>query len=183
MTKPREAKRSSDEAVKARTGKVWAAWFSILDKAGAKKWSHKEIWTFLSEKQDVTGWWAQMVAVGYEHERGLRQKFQNCAGDFSANSSRTFVAGLDKIYKAWTDAKLRAKWLPGAKIEITTATPGKSLRAKWDDTRLSVYFYGGANGKTRIAVDHMKLAGSKESLKMKSYWAAALDRLQKNLEG
>jgi len=162
MTKPREAKRSSDESAKAKTGKVWAEWFKILDKAGAKKWSHKEIWTFLSGKHGVTGWWAQMVAVGYEHERGLRQKFQNCAGDFSANSSRTFVVGLGKIYKAWTDDRLRAKWLPGAKIEITTATPGKSLRAKWDGhTRLSVYFYASPGGKTRIAVDHMKLASSK----------------------
>jgi hypothetical protein len=74
------------------------------------------------------------------------------------------------MYKAWTDEKLRRRWLPGASMEITTATPGKSLRAKWDgNTRLGVYFNGKPGGKTQIAVDHMKLASSKDSLKMKSY--------------
>ena len=51
--KPRETKRSSDEAVKAKTGKVWAEWFKILDKAGAKKWPHKEIAMYLYEKKKV----------------------------------------------------------------------------------------------------------------------------------
>jgi len=68
-------------------------------------------------------------------------------------------------------------------MEIMTATPNKSIRAKWDDTRrLSVNFYGKGAGKSQIAVDHMKLANSKECAKMKSYWFAALNRLQKNLE-
>lgn len=183
MNKPRVTKRSSDEAVKAKTGKVWAEWFKILDKAGASKWPHTEIASYLRDKHKITGWWCQMVAVGFEHERGIRKKFQNCAGDFSANSSRTFGIPVAKIYRAWTDEKLRRRWLPGAKIEITTATPGKSLRAKWDETtRLSVYFYGSGAEKSRIAVDHMKLASSKESLKMKSYWFTALDRLQNMLE-
>jgi len=64
-------------------------------------------------------------------------------------------------------------------MEITTATPGKSLRAKWNgDTRLSVNFYGRGAQKAQVTVDHMKLAGSKDSAKMKSYWFAALNRLE-----
>ena len=57
MKKPREQKRSSDEAVKAKSGKTWAEWFKILDKAGAKKWQHKEIARFLYEKKRVSPWW------------------------------------------------------------------------------------------------------------------------------
>ncbi len=183
MKKPRETKRSSDEVVKAKTGKVWAEWFKILDKAGAKKWPHKEIANFLKEKQRVQSWWCQMVAVGYEHERGLRQKFQKCDGEFSAGGSRTMVVPLAKAYAAWTDEKLRQQWLPGAKLEITTATPGKYVRGKWDeDTRLSVGFYSRGSDKTQVAVDHSKLANSKECAKMKSYWFAALNRLQGILE-
>jgi hypothetical protein len=182
MKKPREAKRMSDESVKERTGKVWAEWFKILDRAGAKKWPHKEIAMYLHKEKKVGEWWCQMVAVGYEHERGLREKFQNCAGEFSANASRTLAAPLTRIFNSWTDEKLRGRWLPGAKMVITSATPGKSLRAKWDMTgRLSVYFYSKGAGKTQLAVDHMKLASSKESLKMKSYWSNALDRLEKML--
>jgi len=183
VQKPRETKRSSDEAVKAKTGRVWAEWFKILDKAGAKKMAHKEIAAYLHEKQKVQSWWCQMVAVGYEHERGLRQKFQKCDGEFSAGGSRTIVVPLAKAYAAWTDEKLRQQWLPGAKLEITTATPGKYVRGKWDeDTRLSVGFYSRGSDKTQVAVDHSKLANSKECAKMKSYWFAALNRLQGILE-
>ena len=181
--KPKEAKRSSDEAVKAKTGKVWAEWFKILDKAGAKKWPHKEIAAYLYDQQKVPGWWCQMVAVGYEHERGLREKFQGCDGNFAANCSRTIVAPVAKLFEAWTDEEVRGRWLPGADIEITTATKGKSLRAKWDgDTRLSVYFYPSGSEKGRVVVDHMKLASSKQSAQMKTYWSEALSRLDSTLK-
>lgn len=182
MKKPRETKRSSDEAVKAKTGKVWAEWFRILDKAGAKKWAHKEIAAYLHEKQKVSAWWSQMVSVGYEHERGLRQKFQKCDGEFSSGGSRTMTVPLAKAYAAWTDEKLRKHWLPDGKLEITTATPGKYVRGKWGTSRLSVGFIGKGAAKTQVAVDHGKLASSRESAKMKAYWFAALDRLQDILE-
>lgn len=180
--KPKETKRSSDEVVKAKTGKVWAEWFQILDRAGAKEWPHKDIAAYLHDKRKVREWWAQMVSVGYEHERGIREKFQNCNGDFAANSSKTFVAPVAKLYQAWTDEKCRNRWLPDADIEITTATKGKSLRAKWGgDTRLSVYFYPSGSEKARVVVDHMKLASSKECAKMKNFWFEALNRLERAL--
>jgi hypothetical protein len=181
MRKPRETKRSTDEAVKAKTGKVWAEWFGILDKAGAKKWPHKEIAAHLLQKK-VPGWWCQMVAVEYEHERRIRQKFQKCDGEFSASGSRTMIVPLARAYAAWTDEKLRQTWLPGAKIEITTATPGKYVRAKWNEkTRLSVGFYSKGPERTQVAVDHSKLANSKECARMKSYWFHALNRLEGTL--
>ncbi|HXX46508.1 MAG TPA: DUF4287 domain-containing protein [Candidatus Acidoferrales bacterium] len=179
MKKPRETKRSSDESVMASTGRVWAEWFKILDKAGAKKMAHQDISAFLRDKHGVGPWWGQMVAVAYERERGLRQKFQKCDGEFSASSSRTLAVPLAKAYAAWTDEKLRERWLPHAPMEITTATPGKSLRAKWNGgTRLSVNFYGRGPGKAQVAVDHMKLASSRECAKMKTFWFAALNRLE-----
>ena len=184
MAKPREAKRTSDEVLVAKTGEPWAEWFKILDKAGAKNWQHKEIFEYLFETKKVPGWWSQMVAVGYEHERGLRGKFQKCDGEFSSGASRTLNVPVADAFKAWTDEKIQRRWLPGAKIEITKATPGKSLRAKWDGgkSRLSVNFYGKGPGKTQVVADHMKLVSSKEAAKMKAYWFEALDRLQKTVE-
>ena len=184
MAKPREAKRTSDEVLVAKTGKPWADWFKILDKAGAKKWAHKEIAEHLYYRQKVPGWWSQMISVGYERERGLRGKFQKCGGEFSSGASRTMNVPLAVAFKAWTDEKIQRHWLPAAKIEITTATPGKSLRAKWGDgkSRLSVNFYAKGPGKTQVVADHLKLASSKEAAKMKAYWFEALDRLQKTIE-
>jgi hypothetical protein len=182
MKKPRVNERSTDEAVKAKTGKVWGEWFKILDKAGAKKMKHQEITAVLRE-QGVGPWWNQMVAVGYEQERGLREKFQKCTGEFSASGSRTMAAPMAKALAAWTDDKLRKKWLPDGKLEITTATPGKWVRGRWGDSRLSVGFYAKGGAKTQVAVDHGKLADSKESAKMKDYWYEALNSLQAMLEG
>jgi hypothetical protein len=184
MKKPREAKRMSDEAVKERTGKTWTEWFKILDKAGAKKWRHQGISAYLAKAHKVGPWWSQMIAVPYEHARGIREKFQKCDGEFAASGSRTLSVPLTKLYQSWTDEKLRQRWLPGAKIEITTATPNKSLRAKWDAgaSRLSVNFYAKGAGKSQAAVDHMKLPSSKECAKMKAYWFEALNRLQEMLQ-
>jgi hypothetical protein len=177
LNKPRENKRSSDDAVKAATGKVWAEWFKLLDKAGAKKMVHKDIAAYLNQRQGVGPWWGQMVAVAYERERGLRGKFQKCSGEFSASGSRTIAAPMAKAFAAWTDDKLRKQWLPDGMLEITTATPGKYVRGKWGDSRLSVGFYEKGATKTQVAVDHGKLSGSKECAKMKSYWFQALNRL------
>jgi hypothetical protein len=183
MKKPRTQKQMSDQALKARTGKIWAEWFEILDQAGAKKWRHQEISAYLAKAHQVGPWWTQMIAVPYEHARGIRQKFQKCDGEFAASGSRTLNVPMSKLYEAWTDEKLRRRWLPGAKIEITTATRNKSLRAKWDDgkSRLSVNFYAKGVGKTQAAVDHMKLPNSKECAKMKNYWFEALNRLESQL--
>ena len=182
MKKPRVNERSSDEAVKAKTGKVWAEWFKILDKAGAKKMPHTEITTILHDR-GVGSWWGQMVAVEYERERGIREKYQKCTGEFSTSGSRTIVAPMAKAFAAWTDGKLRKKWLPDGKLEITTATPGKYVRGRWGESRISVGFVGKGTAKTQVAVDHGKLSGSKESAKMKSYWFEALNSLQAMLEG
>lgn len=185
MKKPREQKRASDETVKAKSGKTWAEWFKILDKAGAKKWEHAEISLFLHEKQKVSGWWSQMISVGYEHERGIRQKFQKCDGEFAASGSRTMNVPLAKVYLAWVDETLRRKWLRDGDMEITTATKDKSIRAKWNGgaSRVSILFYGKGPQKSQVTVDHMKLADSKESAQMRTYWFEALNRAQKLLEG
>lgn len=178
--KPRTTARSSDDAVKAKTGKVWADWFKILDNAGAKTLTHQEIWKYLKEKQKVGPWWSQMVAVEYERARGLRDMHQKCTGEYSSSGSRTMAVPAAELYNAWIDENVRKKWLGAAKLEISTKTENKSLRAAWDGnkSRVSVNFYSKGPDTTQVAVDHMKLSDSKECEKMKAYWTAALDRLQ-----
>jgi hypothetical protein len=178
--KPHTNKRSSDEAVKAATGKVWAEWFAILDKAGAKKLAHSDIAKYLKKDCKVRSWWCQMVAVAYEHERGLRDAHQKGSGEFAASASRTLAAPIAQVYKAWIDEATRKRWLGGAKMEISTKTENKSLRAAWDGnkSRLSVNFYAKGPEKTQVAIDHMKLADSKECEKVKAYWSEALTRLE-----
>src|SRR4051794_29290724 len=139
------------DAVRAKTGKGWAEWFKLLDKAGAVEMNHTQIAAHLHDALGCTGWWSQMIAVGYEQGRGLRVKFQKCDGDFSGSASKTVGVPLADLYAAWTDAKVRRRWLPGAKFTVTTATPNKSIRMKWgDDTRVEANFVAKGTGKSQV---------------------------------
>ncbi len=174
--------RMSDEAVKAKTGKTWAEWFKILDAAGAKKLDHKGIVAILSEQHGVGPWWRQMVTVGYEQERGLRELHQNARG-FSASVSKTMAVPVMNLFNAWNDKKARERWLPKSDFEIRKATPGKSMRITWVDkkTKVEVNFYPKGKDKTQVAVQHDKLADAKAVARMKSFWGKALASLQETL--
>jgi hypothetical protein len=181
MTKAKEINEIGDQAVKAKTGKELDAWFRILDAAGAKKLPHKEIAQYLRDKEKVPSWWSQMITVEYERARGLRKMFQKAGGTFAASASRTLGAPLGKVYKAWADETQRKRWLPDGKMEVTSATKNKYVRAAWDGnkSRVNVGFYTKGPGRCQVAMDHEKLRGAGERAKMKKYWLDALSRLEK----
>jgi uncharacterized protein YndB with AHSA1/START domain len=184
MAAARKGKPISDAAVKAKTGKDWAGWFARLDRDGAARMSHAEIATHLHEKRKVPGWWCQMVAVRYEQERGLRTFLQTCRGDFAATGSRTLAAPLPALFRAVSEEKGRRSWCPDAPLEVTKATPHKSVRARWGDGkgRVSFNFFPAPNGKVRFSVDHMGIGSEREAKRMKAWWAERLDRLQERVE-
>jgi hypothetical protein len=174
--------RVSDEVLKARTGKTWAEWFPILDKASAKKMNHLQILSLMQEKFKVPGWWSQMVAVGYEHSRGLREIYESCGG-FSANISRTLAIGVKSLFAACADDKKRATWLKGDALVISTSRPGKTIRGAWNGaSRLEIRFYSKGAAKTQVVIDHMKLSSGPEVEKMKAFWAQNLERLREFAE-
>ena len=172
----------SDEAVKAKTGKTWSEWCKLLDAAGAKKMTHREIVAHLNQKHGVGPWWQQMVAVTYEQARGLRDRHEKPEG-FEISVSRTIEAPLGKAFKAWTDEKTRKKWLP-VNLTIRKATANKSLRISWEDSKTSVAvaFLAKGAGKSQVVAQHSKLPDAKAAAKMKKFWAQALDRLRAVLE-
>jgi uncharacterized protein YndB with AHSA1/START domain len=169
----------SDAAVKAKTGKAWAGWFAILDKAGAKKLDHKAIVAFIHEKYGLGPWWEQMVTVNYEQSRGLRKPHEKSEGDEIAKS-KTFAVPLAALYDAWNDKEKRCQWLKDTGFEIRKATPEKSLRFTWVDgeTQVVADFYSQGASKTQVAVQHSKLPSAKAAANMKAYWAAQLASLQ-----
>jgi hypothetical protein len=70
----------SSAAVHKATGRTWEEWLPLLDKTGAKKLPHREIAEVVAGKFAVRPWWSQMVTVGYEQARGLREKHQTAKG-------------------------------------------------------------------------------------------------------
>src|SRR4029077_18877139 len=127
----------SSDAVRARTGKTWDQWFAIFDAAGAAKMNHKPIVAFLTERHpEVGGWWQQMVTVGYEKERGLRQDYQKPDG-YEISRSKTVAVPIAELFAAWQDDKRRSRWLKET-IVVRKATPAKSMRITWKDGNTSV---------------------------------------------
>lgn len=182
MAAKKNERSMSDAKVAAKTGKKWADWFRILDKAGARKMAHREIAALLYTKHRVPGWWCQMVTVEYERARGLRALHQTAAG-FVANSSRTFDASAGALYKAWTDARSRRRWLGAAKFTVSTANKSKNLRMVWGTgpQRVEVYFTPKSAGRCTMTVQHSKLAGAKDVARQKKFWSAAFDKLESAL--
>ena len=186
MKKTSSGKRAlkvSDDAVKARTGKAWPEWYAILDAAGAKKLDHKSIVAILNKKHSVGSWWRQMITVGYEQERGLRQLHQGPKG-YAATASKTINVPVGSLFNAWKDQKARAHWLPKADFEIRKATPGRSMRITWVDkkTNVDVGFFPKGSNKSQVAVEHGKLPDAQAVARMKSFWSKALGTLKANLE-
>ncbi|MDZ7290820.1 MAG: DUF4287 domain-containing protein [candidate division KSB1 bacterium] len=179
----RQITQISDAAVQSKTGKTWQEWFALLDKAGAKKMSHKEIVACLSKNYKLVPWWQQMVTVTYEQSRGLREKHEKPEG-YQIGVSRTMAAPVSMLYQAWQDEKTRQRWLPAAPMVIRKATANKSIRITWIDrkTSVEVNFYAKSNNKSQVVVQHSKLPSAMAAARMKKYWSVQLDRLQEILK-
>jgi uncharacterized protein YndB with AHSA1/START domain len=173
-----------NEAVKARTGRDWAEWLRVLDKAGAMMKDHKEIVAVLKEQHGLGAWWCQMVTVGYEQARGLRQAHQKTGG-FAAGVSRTFAAPVEAVYAEWSDPARRSAWLDAPGMVIRKATENKSLRITWTDgtSSVDVNFYPKGPGKCQLQVEHSKLATEADVARVKALWGGALAALKSMVEG
>ncbi len=172
------------DAVKKATGKGWAEWIALLDAANATSMSHKEIAAYLAANTTIGDWWAQMVTVGYEQARGMREKHQKPDG-YEISVSKTLDVPVDRAFAAFEDAALRAAWLADPSFSIRVATPSKSMRADWVDgrTRFNVNWYAKGAGRSQVVVQHVKLKDAAAAEKMKAYWAKQLDSLRRHFEG
>jgi hypothetical protein len=143
---------------------------------------HADIAGYLSMGHGVPSWWAQMVTVGYERVRGLRDKGQRRSGEYEASKSKTFPVPVRKLFRAFTVARTRERWLPGVKWKVRTAIEEKSLRVTWEDgTSVELYFAAKGPEKSQVAIQHRKLGTKAQAAKAKTYWGERLEELSKLL--
>ena len=168
----------SDAILKEKTGCTWERWVKSLDREKASTWSHQDIAKHVYEKYQIPGWWAQTVTVGYERIKGLRVIGQRRDGSFEASKSKTFPVPLPRLYGAFHDPRIRARWLPGVELTVRKATPEKSMRITWSDrTSVEVGFSSRGENKSQVALQHVKLADRASATEMKRYWSERLDAL------
>ncbi len=132
---------------------------------------HREIARHLRESNEVSGWWAQTVTVGYERIRGLREVGQRCDGQFQASKSKTFAVPISRLYRSFSVKRTRGRWLPDVDLTIRTSTVDKSMRMTWPDgTSVHAYFTAKAPKKSQVAIQHVGLAKKKDVASRKEFW-------------
>jgi hypothetical protein len=167
----------ADSTIKNRTGRTWAEWVRALDADNAAARPHGEIAQLVRRKHGVGDWWTQSVTVGYERIKGLRERGQRRGGAFEASKSKTFNYSPAVVFRAWSDAATRRKWL-GVDATIRTATAPKTIRLTWPDGTIVIgYLTPKGPDKTQLAVTHTKLATKAVADATKSDWAARLSAL------
>ncbi|HSQ59388.1 MAG TPA: SRPBCC family protein [Acidobacteriota bacterium] len=192
--------RISDEAVRARTGKRWAQWFTALDRWGAAAKGHRATAAWLAKERGLTPWWSQTVTVRYELERGLRARHERSDG-FEVSATRLVTKPPARVFDAITKPADLSKWFTrGARARLVVggsysnrdgdrgrflavARP-KRLRMTWEnpnhcpDTIVEFTVARAPSGKTQVRVTHERLASRKDATKMKEAWSWALDSLR-----
>jgi hypothetical protein len=170
--------RMSDESVRKATGCNWERWVNALDGARAFEMSHREIAAHIAKTYKTPSWWTQMVTVGYERIRGLREVGQKRSGDYEISKSKTIAVPLRKLYAAFSSPRARARWLAGVKLTVRGATPQKRMRLRWNDnTSVEVAFAPRGKAKSQVAVQHGKLPTKSDAERMKAFWAERLEAL------
>jgi len=168
----------SDAAIKAKTGCTWERWVVALDHHKAQTWTHREVADYVQKKYKVSDWWSQTVAVGYERIKGRRAIGQRMDGTFEASKSRTFTAPVSRVYRAFQDSRLRARWLPDVDLTVRAARRDKSMRITWPDgTSVEALFTAKGAGKSQLAIQHRKLKAHAASSALKVFWTKRLDAL------
>jgi len=190
----------SSEAVEKATGKTWDEWVTLLDKEGANSLSHKDIARLLYDKKYIkSGWWCQMVAVGYEQAQGKRVVGETANTGFEIGVRKTLPIPAKQAWDLITSEKGLSKWLGGVshiklepgysyktknstKGEIRTLKNGTRIRLTWQPkgwakvSTLQVYVEEKGD-KCSIGFHQEHLDSEKTREKMRRHWQEVLEHL------
>ena len=168
----------SDETIVKGTGRDWAHWLDLLDAWGAMERTHTEIARWLRETQDITGWWAQTVTVGYERARGRRAVHQTTRG-FEVSVSKTIRVPLRVVWTAVTDPAGRDAWMEHGTLEPTTARDGVVARFAVAGARavVELTFDTKADDRTTVTATVRKLENAEDVERQRLAWREHLRRL------
>lgn len=163
---------TSDDAVRASTGKGWEEWRRIIDGHGIT--DHAAIASRLQESHGLDGWWAQTVTVGYERIIGLRLPYQRPDGTFSATKSRTLSCDPDELRSMLLDSDDRAVLLGDLETELRSSPQSKSIRIRLDEGTVLFTLDPVSDGRTKATVTHERLARFDDVARWKEYWSGWL---------
>src|SRR5262245_23502031 len=159
----------TDTGLREATGKGRDAWYAELDAWGAPGKPYAEIAAFLTE-HGMSDWWAQKTIVEYEQARDVRGAGARRDGTFTAGASKSIGVAPSRVLEAFTDADVRARWLPGYDLTERSSTRGKRIRFDVaDGTRLNVIADPkGATGTT-LSIEQERIADADTAAKKRAF--------------
>ncbi len=181
----------SDAKSLEKTGHGLDHWFAVLDRFGAVDKGHTAAARHLYADHKVPGWYSQGITVAYERARGVRMVNQRCDGGYEVSVSKVMTASTARVIEAFTDPRLRRRWVEGVDPELvgalTSAVAGKAskgfvlrpdgqarFRYKWDGTTVQFYLLPKPAGKVSLVVQHTGLPAASSVEVRRGHWKAAL---------
>ncbi len=193
------------ESVFKHTNKHWDVWITLLNKAGAKTSTHKEIVHILKTKYKLTPWWQQAVAIGYEIAVGIRLEGQNHKGLYSTTATKSIYASKEQLFKTIISTTGQSSWLlplspveikpknmfetdDGFFGEIRTIHLNKRIRLSWQDpewdkkTTVQIDIVPKEKDKCLLVISHTDLRTEKIKKTMSDRWKKAVNNLKNLIE-
>lgn len=187
MSNPSAVKVHSTAGIEETTGITWYDWVTLLDDAGAENLTHAEIAVLSHQNMPAhvtnAGWWAQGVAIAYEHQKGLRVPGQASDGKFSASVSKTYPGDKDAAFARWMEVVASAEQFGDVPLQEDPTTSSTEKWRYWraklaDGTRVAVTVSDKPGGKSTVAVQHSKLESAELIGPWKAVWKDVLAQLQ-----
>lgn len=191
----------STDAIERATGIRWPEWGTWLSAQGATSLTHAALARLVLGRIHELGigahaatgdtlndgWWAQSIAIAFEHEHGMRAIGQDNQGNFSAAASKTVAGTLDDALAAWVRVVEHTPEIGGVTWDGASSTSATEKWRYWratlsDGSRVQVDISerksAGADApKAVVSVQHTRLSSADEIPSRKAEWKELLARL------
>lgn len=196
----------TDDAVEEATGEAWSHWLTFLDEENGTDIDHKARVARLESAGVTSGWWQQKLAVGYEHERGLREAGQTADAGYEIGVQRTLPLAPSALWDLVVSPAGVEQWLgdcdtfeleagahyetaDGVSGEIRTLSRGERIRFTWappdreDATTVQLYIRpsSGTAEKAVLQVHQEYLDDQDEREAKRVHWHDVLDDIETSL--
>jgi hypothetical protein len=170
---------TSDEAIRAGTGRGWDEWCDLIEAWPGRADGHASMAQFVEETYAISGWWAQSVTVGFERITGLRLPHQMADGTFTASKSRTIDLDVDRLRNLLLSDEARLDLFHGVATELRSRSNAKSLRIAIGPGIALFSFDPAKDGRTKLTIAHEKLPTYEAVEEWKFYWSDWIDAVEK----
>jgi hypothetical protein len=171
----------TDADVKKKTGRTWQEWFTLLDRDGAAKLDRRRITRIVASKYGVGLWWRRTIAKAYEQSRMARDVGQELASSPVARTSRGMHPPMRALSATMHDVEARARRLKSRSFSDRPAPGTISNRhsAGVGNVDVSGDRFEAVQSESGVIVDSIRDVHPVR--KMRAFWKARVDALQKSL--